>query len=110
MPIRKWEIVRTIAGVAYLLGDAEGLAEDEGEGDGVGVGLGRFAPLARALLVVVMLGVVTALGETLAKKSASGTTISPATTVRTNVTAPHSLRSTPQFTSAKVYRRSEIVV
>jgi len=34
----------------------------------------------------------------------------PATTVRTNVTAPHSRRSTAQFTKAKFYRRLEIVV
>src|SRR5690242_21861540 len=34
----------------------------------------------------------------------------PAMTVRTNVTAPHSRRSTAQFTNAKFYRRLEIVV
>jgi hypothetical protein len=66
--------------------------------------------LARALLVVVRFGVVMAAGPWLAKKSASGTTIIPAMTVSTKVTAPHSRRSTAQFTSAKVYRGLVVVV
>src|SRR5437660_948457 len=39
-----------------------------------------------------------------------GTTTMPATTVRTKVTAPHSRRSTAQFTSDRFYRRLEVVV
>src|SRR5438552_114364 len=45
--------------------------------------------------------VVLAPGDTLARYRARGTTIMPRTTVRTNVTAPHSPRSTPQFTSGE---------
>jgi hypothetical protein len=58
-------------------------------------------PLARALLAVEMVGVVTAPGATLANNRASGTTIMPAITVSTNVTAPHSPRSAPQFTNRR---------
>ena len=46
-----------------------------------------------------------ALGPWLVKYSASGTTMMPTSTVRTNETAPHSRRKTAQFTSAKFYRR-----
>ena len=78
---------------AYLLG--------EGDGDfvGLGVGVGLATLLERALLVVLTPGVTIGPGPWLAKYSASGTTIMPAITVRTNVTAPHSRRSTDQFTS-----------
>jgi hypothetical protein len=55
--------------------------------------------LARALLDDEIVGVVTAPGATLAKYRASGTTTMPRMTVRTNVTAPHSRRSTAQSTS-----------
>ena len=48
-----------------------------------------------------------ALGPWLVKYSASGTTMMPTSTVSTNVTAPHSLRKTDQFTSAEFYRRPE---
>jgi len=48
-----------------------------------------------------------ALGPWLVKYSASGTTMMPTRTVNTNVTAPHSLRRTDQFTSAEFYRESE---
>ena len=57
--------------------------------------------LERALLVVEMTGVAIEPGDTLAKYSASGTTIMPATTVSTNVTAPHSPRKAAQFTSRR---------
>lgn len=67
------------------------------------MGLGRLAPLARALLTTLICGVATGPGPRLAKNSASGTTIMPATTVRTKVTAPHSPRSEAQFTSGEFY-------
>jgi len=63
--------------------------------------VGLATVVARALLEVGRPGVVTAAGPVLAKKSASGTTIMPATTVRTKVTAPHSRRRTAQFTSRR---------
>jgi hypothetical protein len=81
----------------YFDGLGDGECDGEGEGDGVGL----VTELARALLEVLRPGVVTAAGPVFAKKSASGTTIMPATTVRTKVTAPHSRRSTAQFTSAE---------
>jgi hypothetical protein len=57
--------------------------------------------LDRALLVVDMTGVAIAPGDTLAKTRASGTTIMPAMTVSTKVTAPHSPRKAAQFTSRR---------
>jgi hypothetical protein len=73
----------------------------EGDGDfvGLGVGVGLATLLERALLVVLTPGVTIGPGPWLAKYRASGTTIMPAITVRTKVTAPHSRRSTDQFTS-----------
>jgi len=91
-----------------LVGDGEcdGLGVGEGDGDGVGL----VTLLARALLATGRLGVAIGAGLWLARKSASGTTIMPAMTVSTNVTAPHSRRSTAQFTSRKFYRPPEIAV
>jgi hypothetical protein len=40
------------------------------------------------------------------KYKANGTTMIPTRTVSTNVTAPHSLRKTDQFTSAEFYLES----
>src|SRR2546427_2463175 len=57
-----------------------------------------------------MLGVATAPGPWLAKYRASGTTIIPAMTVSTNVTAPHSRRSTAQFTSGKFYLDPSVAI
>ncbi len=74
------------------------------------MGLGRLAPLARALLTVLIWGVATGPGPRLAKNSASGTTIIPATTVSTKVTAPHSPRSAAQFTSGEFYREPRAAV
>ena len=59
--------------------------------------------LERALLDAGMLGVAIEPVDTLAKYSASGTTIIPSTTVSTNVTAPHSPRNAPQFTKQEFY-------
>jgi hypothetical protein len=78
-----------------LLGEGDG--DVLGLGEGFGVGLAKL--LERALLVVLTPGVTIGPGPWLAKYRASGTTIMPAITVRTKVTAPHSRRSTDQFTS-----------
>ena len=78
-----------------MLGD--GLGEGDGVEDGLGVGL--CTDVARALLETGGFGMATWPGPTPAKYSASGTTIMPATTVSTKVTAPHSRLNTPQFTS-----------
>ena len=86
----------------YFEGDGDGLCDGEGDGDGVGVG--SATELARGLLATGRLGVAIGAGPWLATRSASGTTIIPAMTVKTNVTAPHSRRSTPQSTSRKFYR------
>jgi hypothetical protein len=51
-----------------------------------------IALLATGLLDVPMTVVLTGLGPWLAKYRATGTTMMPTITVRTNVTAPHSLR------------------
>ena len=48
-----------------------------------------------------------AAGPWFVKYKANGTTMMPTRTVSTNVTAPHSLRRTDQFTSAEFYRRPE---
>ena len=57
--------------------------------------------LDRALLVVPIVGDAIVPGDTLAKYRASGTTTMPRSTVMTNVTAPHSPRNAPQFTSRR---------
>jgi hypothetical protein len=81
-----------------------------GEADGDGVGVGLATLLERALLVVFKPGVVIGPGPVFAKYRASGTTIMPAMTVRTKVTAPHSRRRIAQSTNAKFYRRPEKAV
>jgi len=58
-------------------------------------------PLARVLLAAVGVGVATGLGPTFVKYSATGTTTMPMSTVSTKVTAPHSLRTKAQLTSAE---------
>jgi hypothetical protein len=62
---------------------------------------GVVTPLARALLEVDRFGTETGVGVVLVKYRASGTTIMPTMTVRTNVTAPHSRRMNAQFTSGE---------
>jgi len=71
-------------------------------GDAVGDALGVGLLVAVGLGLVEIVGVRTAPGPTLAKYRASGTTIRPATTVRTKVTAPHSRRTKAQSTSREV--------
>ena len=56
--------------------------------------------VTRGLLTWVA-GSVTLLGPELVKNSASGTTMSPTSTVRTKVTAPHSRRRKAPFTGAE---------
>jgi hypothetical protein len=58
-------------------------------------------PLARALLAAGEGGVVTGVGLTFVKKSATGTTTMPMSTVSTKVTAPHSRRTKLQLTSGE---------
>ena len=74
-----------------------------GLGDGLGVraGVDVRAGLA-ALEAVVEGGITTGPGPWLAKKSASGTTTMPTTTVTMKVTAPHSRRTKAQFTRREV--------
>ena len=64
--------------------------------------------LALAALAVVTGGAAMAAGPWFVKYSARGTTTMPTMTVRTKVTAPHSLRRTDQFTSAEFYLESEL--
>ena len=56
-----------------------------------------IALLATGLLEVPMIVVLTGLGPWFAKYRATGTTMMPTTTVRTNVTAPHSRRMNSPF-------------
>ena len=77
----------------YFFGVGVGLC------DGLGDGLEVIALLATGLLDVLTIGVVTGLGPTLAKYSATGTTMMPMITVRTKVSAPHSRLMKAPFTS-----------
>jgi len=80
-------------GVALAFGDGVGLL--------AGVALGEGEGLAHAigLAVIGTLGMASACGPVLAKYRATGTTIMPTMTARTNVTAPHSRRKKAQLTS-----------
>jgi hypothetical protein len=69
-------------------------------GDGVVLGEGEGHALGLALTEGV--GTATGRGPTLAKYNANGTTIMPATTVSTNVTAPHSRLKNAQLTSREL--------
>lgn len=69
----------------------------------MGLAGGEVTLLALALLAVVIGAVLMGAGLMLAKYSATGTMIRPASTVSTKVTAPHSRRSTDQFTSGEFY-------
>ncbi len=62
-----------------------------------------MTPLARVLLAAVGdgPGPATGLGPTFVKKSATGTTTMPMSTVSTKVTAPHSRRTKAQLTSGE---------
>jgi hypothetical protein len=88
------------AGSGYFVGDGDGLCE--GLGEGLGEGLVVIALLATGLLDVPMTVVLTGLGPWFAKYRATGTTMMPTITVRTNVTAPHSRRINWAFTSREL--------
>ena len=61
-----------------------------------------MTPLARVLLAAAVGdGPATGLGPTFVKKSATGTTTMPMSTVSTKVTAPHSRRTKAQLTSGE---------
>src|SRR5713226_9516911 len=57
-----------------------------------------------------MAGPSTGLGATFVKKSATGTTTIPTSTVSTKVTAPHSRRTKLQLTSGEFWRQLVVVV
>jgi hypothetical protein len=63
-----------------------------------------LAELAAGVAVVTTGVVAIGEGPVFVKYSATGTTMMPTATVSTKVTAPHSRRSTDQFTSAEFYR------
>jgi hypothetical protein len=82
-------------GVGVFLGEGVGLLAGDGDALGEGVGLAH----AIGLTVTGTLGMASACGPVFAKYRATGTTIMPTRTARTNVTAPHSRRIKAQLTS-----------
>jgi hypothetical protein len=78
-----------VLGLGLGLGEAEGL----GDGDEVGLALTETVGLGDAA------GRFTGAGPLFRNRKATGTMISPTSTVTTKVTAPHSRRSScPKFT------------